>query len=294
MKTLGHVNHFIGWRIKQNEKRDQIQIDQTAYIEKILQRFKMTECNPVYSPCDTSTKLVSTGEENIINNVPYQEAIGSLLYLSQGMRPDICYIVNKLSSFNNKPELQHWLAVKRVLRYIKGTRDYKLIFNQNKEERVFGYCDSDWASDTNGRRSCSGYIFLFQGASISWYSKRQSTVALSTMEAEYMSLATATQEAMWLRNLERELHFNVTDAPTVINCDNQSAIKFAGNDSYCARSKHIDIRFHFVREKINNNEIKLSYIGTQDMVADVLTKAIPQKKTDDCSKAMGLQLRRGC
>lgn len=294
MKILGPVNHFIGWRIKQNEKRDQIQIDQTAYIEKILQRFKMTECNPVYSPCDTSTKLVSTGEENIINNVPYQEAIGSLLYLSQGMRPDICYIVNKLSSFNNKPELQHWLAVKRVLRYIKGTRDYKLIFNQNKEEeKVFGYCDSDWASDTNGRRSCSGYTFLFQGASISWCSKRQSTVALSTMEAEYMSLATATQEAMWLRNLERELHFNITDAPTVINCDNQSAIKFAGNDSYCARSKHIDIRFHFVREKIVNNEIKLSYIGTQDMVADVLTKAVPQKKTDDCSKSMGLQFRRG-
>ncbi|KAJ8715602.1 hypothetical protein PYW07_010084 [Mythimna separata] len=300
MKVLGPVNHFIGWRVSQNATRDQIHIDQTTYIKKILQRFNMTDCNPVNSPCDLSSKLISTGEQdNIVSNVPYQEAIGSLLYLSQGTRPDICFIVNKLSSFNNKPEIQHWLAVKRVLRYIKGTMDCKLTFNQNKEEkRAFGYCDSDWASDINCRRSCSGYIFLFQGAAISWCSKRQSTVALSTMEAEYMALATATQEAMWLRHLGSELNWKTTVepavVPTIIYCDNQSAIKFAGTNSYCARSKHIDIRYHFLRERVAENEIELRYVGTQDMVADVLTKPVSQKKTEDCSVAMGLQLRRGC
>lgn len=296
MKSLGPVNYFIGWRISQNAARDQICIDQTAYIEKILQRFNMTDCNPVHSPCDLNSKLISTGDQiNIISNVPYQEAIGSLLYLSQGTRPDICFIVNKLSSFNNKPEKQHWLAVKRVLRYIKGTKDYKLKLKQNKDERrVFGYCDSDWASDINSRRSCSGYTFLFQGASISWCSKRQNTVALSTMEAEYMALATATQEAMWLRHLESQLNWKLTDVPTIIYCDNQSAIKFAGIDSYCARSKHIDLRHHFLRERVADKEIQLCYVGTQDMVADILTKPVSPKKTDDCSMAMGLQLRRGC
>jgi len=296
MKILGPVNYFIGWRISQNVARDQIHIDQTAYIEKILQRFNMIDCNSVHSPCDLSSKLIRTGEQdNIIKNVPYQEAIGSLLYLSQGTRPDISFIVNKLSSFNNKPEIQHWLAVKRVLRYIKGTKDYKLTFNQNKEEtRVFGYSDSDWASDINSRRSCSGYIFLFQGASVSWCSKRQNTVALSTMEAEYMALATATQEAIWLRHLESELHKKIKVAPTTIYCDNQSAIKFAGIDSYCARSKHIDLRYHFLRERVSEKDIELTYVGTQDMVADILTKPVSQKKTEDFSKAMGLQLRGGC
>ncbi|GBP34379.1 Copia protein [Eumeta japonica] len=114
------------------------------------------------------------------------------------------------------------------------------------------------------------------------------------MEAEYMALVTATQEAKWLRHLESELHKKLMDVPTVIYCDNQSAIKFAGNDSYCARSKHNNIRYHFHLEKVANKEITLSYIGTQNMVADILTKTIPHKKTDDCSTAMGLQLRRVC
>lgn len=296
MKELGYVCYFIGWKINQNLERNEISIDQSTYIEKILQRFKMSDCNPVNSPCDTSVKLVSTeNENNILRNIPYQEAIGSLLYLSQGTRPDICFIVNKLSSFNNKPEQQHWLALKKVLRYIKGTKDYQLIFSQNKEEkRIFGYCDSDWASDINGRRSCSGYNFMFQGATISWCSKRQSTVALSTMEAEYMSLATATQEAMWLRHLETELHQDMGDSPTVIYCDNQSAIKFAGTESYCARSKHIDIRYHFLREKIAYKQIEVKYVGTESMVADILTKSTSQMKIEKCSRAMGLRLKGGC
>lgn len=296
MKELGNVQHFIGWRIKQNLTRDEISIDQTVYIEKILQRFNMSDCNPVHTPCEPNVKLISTeNKKNILTNIPYQEAIGSLLYLSQGTRPDICFIVNKLSSFNKKPEQQHWLALKRVLRYIKGTKDYKLIFKKNKEDkRLFGYCDSDWASDVNSRRSCSGYTFMFQGAAISWCSKRQSTVALSTMEAEYMSLATATQEAMWLRHLESELHHNIGNSPTVIYCDNQSAIKFAGTESYCARSKHIDIRYHFLREKIATNKIEVIYIGTENMVADILTKSTSQMKIQNCIRVMGLCLKGGC
>lgn len=295
MKELGGAHHFVGWRIIQNSLRNEITIDQTAYIDKVLERFKMSDCNPVHMPCDPSVKLISTeNKENILTDIPYQEAIGSLLYLSQGTRPDICFIVNKLSSFNNKPEVQHWQALKRVLRYIKGTKDYTLIFSQDKEaEWVFGYCDSDWASDINGRRSCSGYTFLFQGATISWCSKRQSTVALSTMEAEYMSLATATQEATWLRYLESELHCDARTSPTVIYCDNQSAIKFAGTESYCARSKHIDIRYHFLREKIAKNEIEVKYVGTESMVADILTKSTSQMKIQKCSRSMGLRLKGG-
>lgn len=296
IKDLGKVHHFIGWRITQSEDRSKIYIDQTAYIEKILHRFNMTDCKSVSSPCDPSNKLLATQEDEcILKDVPYQEAIGSLLYLSYGTRPDICFAVNKLSSFNKKPEIQHWIAVKRIIRFLKGTKDLRISYIENKDEKqIYGFSDSDWASDYDSRRSCSGYIFLFQGAPVSWCSKKQSTVALSTMEAEYMALSAATQEALWLRQLEAQLrpHDPAGPAgpcdPTLIYCDNQSAIHFAGKESYNARSKHIDIKFHFLREKIANKEIKVNYVETNNMIADVLTKATFKHQVENCSKMMGL------
>jgi hypothetical protein len=194
MNDLGEAKFCIGFKIEPNKRTGEISLNQSLYIKKILARFNMTECNPVYTPCETDLQLnKAKNKEEILNDVPYHELIGCLLYLSQGTRPDIAFIVNQLSRFNNEPTAQHWAVAKRVLRYLKGTINSKLTFKKNNAN-IVGYCDADWATDKEDRRSCSGYIFIFQGAAVSWCSKRQPTVALSSTEAEYMSLSTAIQQ----------------------------------------------------------------------------------------------------
>ncbi|XP_055910669.1 uncharacterized protein LOC129945033 [Eupeodes corollae] len=252
----------------------------------------MIDCNTFNSPSDPNNKLVtSTNDEDVLVDVPYQEAIGSLLYISQGTRPGISYSVNMLSRFNSRPGSQHWAAVKRVMRYLKGTQNFKLVFAKHQNENVIGFCDADWASNTEDRRSCTGYVFMFQGAAISWSSRRQQTVALSTMEAEYMSLGSATQEAVWLKQLEDELWPHLRKVPITLYCDNQNAIKLASTDAFHARSKHIDVRFHFLRNKIAAKKIDVKFVGTDEMTADILTKATFTPKHQYCTNKMGLHLR---
>lgn len=289
MKDLGEAKCCIGFKISQNIGQNEITLDQSVYIKKILARFNMSDCKSVYTPCDPNVQLKNANnEKEIMKNIMYRELIGCLLYLSQSTRPDIAYIVNQLSRYNNRATTQHWIAAKRVLRYLKGTINTKLTFKKNNNN-IIGYCDADWATDTEDRRSCSGYIFIFQGAAISWCSKRQSTIALSSTEAEYMSLATATQEAIWLKQLEEDFFPSMSCIPITMYCDNQSAIRISGNDMYHARSKHIDVRYHFVRERIANNQVAVKYMSTQDMLADALTKGLHRPKHQFFSKAMGLR-----
>lgn len=287
MKDLGQARQCIGFRIIQNE--NEISLDQTLYIKKILSRFGMNECKPVSTPCDPNIQLKRTEKEDeILHDTPYQEAIGCLLYLSQGTRPDIAYIVNSLSRFNNQPTITHWTAVKRVFRYLQATKNAKLLFKRDNEN-ITGYCDADWASDSVDRRSCTGYIFIFQGAAISWASKKQQTIALSSTEAEYMSLAYSIQEALWLKQLEESFWPETAGTSLCMYCDNQSAISLSGNETYHARSKHIDVRYHFLREKIACKQISVHYKKTEDMVADVLTKGLHRPKHEAFCIAMGLR-----
>ncbi|KAG7300019.1 hypothetical protein JYU34_017061 [Plutella xylostella] len=287
MKDLGEARFCIGLKI--TRKEDEISLDQSLYIEKILQRFGMAESKAVNTPCDVSMKLIpAKSDDEVRTDIPYHEAVGCLLYLSQGTRPDITYAVNMLSRFNSKPTKEHWIALKRVLRYLKGTSNMKLTYKKN-EENIVGYCDADWASNIEDRRSCTGHVFLFQGAAISWASKRQLTVALSSTEAEYMSLTSAVQEALWLGQLHRELWSEQTDQPFIMYCDNQSTIKLSGSDVYHARSKHIDVRYHFIREKVSSRKIEVHYKSTDEMAADVLTKGLHRTKHEFCCKAMGLR-----
>jgi hypothetical protein len=182
------------------------------------------------------------------------------------------------------------MALKRVLRYLKFTANYTLTYRHD-EKPAHGYCDADWCSNEHDRRSCTGYVFIHQGGAITWNSRRQQTVALSTTEAEYMSLSSCTQEAMWLKQLQEELWPHLVTAPMTILCDNQSAIRLAGTENYHSRTKHIDIRHHFVRDKVRLKKIVIEYIQTSEMVADALTKGTPQLKLEYCSSKMGLCLR---
>lgn len=163
--------------------------------------------------------------------------------------------------------------MKRILRYLKGTPELGLLYSSNCEEDLVGYSDSDWAGDLDDRKSVSGHMFKLCGAPISWRSKKQTTVALSTAEAEYIALSCATQEAVWLRQLASELNLKQSK-PTVIYEDNQSAISFARNAQVQGRMKHIDIRYHFIQEKVIDGTIEIKYCSTDQMLADILTKGL--------------------
>ncbi|CAA9993736.1 unnamed protein product [Nesidiocoris tenuis] len=284
MTDMGAAKFVLGFQITRDRNSKKIWISQQAYLEQVLKRFNMENSNPSRIPMSSNEKLShqqepkSEEERMKMNKIPYQEAVGSLLFASQVSRPDIAQAVNSVSRFNGNPGPAHWIAVKRILRYVRGTTDYKLQFDGNKSSVMHGYCDADWAADIDERRSLTGYIFVKCDAPISWCTKRQPTVALSTTEAEYMSLSAATQEALWLRGISLELMPASCIGPTRIFVDNEGARKLALNGAYQARTKHIDVRHHFVRERIQKKEIELEYIPSAEMVADSLTKPLDAEK----------------
>ena len=203
-------------------------------------------------------------------------------------RPDIAQAVGVVSQFCENPTQQHWIAVKRIFRYLQGTMDYGLYYRKTGEEDLVGYSDADWAGNLDNRRSTTGYAFLLHGACISWRSTRQRTVALSTTEAEYMALSESTQEAVWLKRLLEDLQQRDSNAPITIYGDNQGSIALTRNPEYHRRTKHIDIRHHFVREKVEDGQIVIKYCSTQDMLADLLTKPLPAEKFVKLRNKLGI------
>ena len=248
----------------------------------------MENSKPCKMPMDPNIRLTKTPEEESHDIPEYGAAIGSLMYASIGTRPDITYAVQSLSQFTNNPSPEHWTAVKQVFRYLNGTRDLGIVYRSYAKISLEGYTDADWGSIPIDRKSISGYTFLIGEGPITWASKKQRTVALSTMEAEYMAASLATREAAWLQALLKELGFEL-NGPTSLNTDNQSAIQFAKNSGFHARSKHIDIQYHFVREKIISNEITIPYCASEDNLADIFTKALPMPKHQDLINRLGMQ-----
>lgn len=207
--------------------------------------------------------------------VPYRQAIGSLLFLSIITRPDIGFAVSLLSRYCENPGKAHWGAVKRIFRYLKGTMRYNLTYGAT-ENGLTGYCDADWASDMDQRKSTTGYVYTMFGGAVSWNCKRQPTIALSSTEAEYMSMVSAIQECKWLKQFLEEI-FEIKESVTIY-CDNKGALQVLLNNSYSPRTKHMDIKDKFIREKINDGEINVRYMETSEMPADILTKAVPNSK----------------
>lgn len=284
IKNLGEAKHCLGLRI--NRDKSSITIDQEQYINDLLIKFNMIDCKTVCTPLEINVKLnVIEGEETCSLEIPYQELIGSLMYLALMTRPDIAHAVSSLSQYNNCYTRLHWQCAKRVLRYLKGTKNYSMKFC-NDNSSIVGFADADWGSDRLDRKSFSGYVFKFCGGSISWKSCKQRTVALSTTEAEYMALSDATKEAIYLRNLLFELTGRL-DCIEIYN-DNQSAQKLANNPIFHDRSKHIDIRYHFLRDAVLENKISLKYLSTEEMVADILTKPLQNVKNKKFLGYLGL------
>ena len=202
VKDIGELHYFLGLKVVQDKESGGVYIGQPAYAEKVLQQFGMEKAKTVTTPVDASVKLVkATEDDECVDQQLYQSAVGSLLYLSTATRPDITYAVSNVAKYSTK---HHWIAVKRILRYLKGTLNYGLFYSKDGSTECVGFSDSDWGGDLDDRKSTSGYLFQISGAAVSWRSKKQTCVALSTAEAEYMALASAAQEAMWLRQLTTE------------------------------------------------------------------------------------------
>lgn len=289
MKDLGELHYCLGINIKIDEQRRWIQLSQKQYIMKLLQKYGLETAKPVSTPVDPNVKLVKDdGVSKPVDQRRYQSMVGSILYAATATRPDISYAVGVVSKFNAAPTQQHMTAVKRILRYLKGTLDICLQYSKDGDGDIVGYSDADWGNDES-RYSTSGIAFLLGNGAISWQSQKQGTIALSTVEAEYVALSGATQEAIWLRRLMRDLSTSV-EKPTVIMEDNQGAIALAGNPIGHKRTKHIDIRYHFIREKVQDGTIVLEYCPTKEMVADILTKALPRERFEVLRRGLGLKM----
>ena len=275
---LGPARTFLGLQLERDRTKRTITIHQTSYISKVLERFGMLSSSPVSTPLDPHVKLnvPSTSiPSSDSTNFPYAAAIGSLMYAAIATRPDISHAVQKLSQYTSNYLPEHVTAVKRVLRYLNGRRSLGITYGSNSNPVFYGFTDSDWGQDINDRKSISGYVFLLAGGAISWSSKKQNSVALSTMEAEYVALAHATKDSLWLRTFVSDLGFPLEN-PTSILCDNQAAIAYAHDNQFHARAKHISTRYHFTRDHIQKGDISVQYVPTKDNHADMFTKALPR------------------
>lgn len=263
-------------------------IGQKRYLEGVLERFGMSECNPVDIPVEAGKKFDQRKpNESAADKGLYQAIIGSLTYAMTATRPDLCAAVGMLSQFMSDPSQEHMGAAKRVLQYVKGTLNHGLTFESARGSSLVGYSDADWAGDPVTRRSRSGYVFQFAGGTISWSSKKQSVTAKSSTEAEYMALSHAASETVWLRRFLKQFEC-VDDNPTVVYADNLGAMALSKNPLYHSRTKHIDVQHHYIRECVENGLISLEHVSTGEMVADVLTKGLARPKFRYFSGKLGV------
>ena len=286
MKDLGELRWFLG--IEFCKHSGCISMSQKQYCQKILKKFGMENCKPRKSPCDEGLDKGPDSSTTLDDPRLYREIVGSLIYAMTATRPDISYVVTKLSQNMSNPTVQDLGVAKGVLRYLQGTLEYALVFRKSNEcVKLQGFCDSDWASSYSDRKSISAYVYKLkeQSGLISWKTKKQGTVALSSFEAEYISLSMCVQEAMFLRKLLTFMYEQKdVDLSVKIGVDNQGTIALAKNPIHQQRSKHIDVRYHFLRDAVTSGIVDLSYVPSNKNVADVLTKPVSGRKIGDLLK----------
>jgi hypothetical protein len=289
MTDLGEIAWILGIRVTRDRNAGWIALSQEKFIVETLERFGKGEVRPISTPAlaNEHLKKLTTSEIDVKS---YQSAVGALMYPMLGTRPDLAYTVAVLGRHAATPGADHQRALDRTFRYLRATSNRQLVFQRGTPSGTIlhGFVDADWASDVNDRKSTSGFVFMLGGAAISWSSKKQAAVALSSTEAEYLAGAHAAKEAVWLRRLLGELGQD-THLPTALHIDNQSAIAIARNPEFHDRTKHIDVRYHFLRHKVEAEEIELPYVPTEDQIADVLTKGLVREKHERFAKEMGLR-----
>jgi histone deacetylase 1/2 len=273
LKELGQLDYFLGIEVK-HQTDGSLVLSQRKYIRDLLVRAKMEDSKPLSSPMVSSLKLSKTGGTSVQDPTLYRSIVGALQYITI-TRPELSYAVNKVCQFMAAPQEDHWQAVKRILRYLKGSQHYGLHLKGASPSIPFSlvaYSDADWANDPDDRRSTSGACIFLGPNLITWWSKKQTVVARSSCEAEYRSIAAATADLLWIQTLLLELKVE-TLTPTLM-CDNQSAVMLAHNPVLHSRTKHMEIDLFFVREKVLAKQLHIYHVPAQDQLADALTKPL--------------------
>lgn len=287
--ALGPVSHFLGIAVTRGD--DGIYtINQGTFIQKIAEEYCLDGTKKSSIPMDVGYYKHSTNSEYLPDNTKYHSLVGSLLYISTNTRPDIAASISILSRKIKNPTDVDWTELKRTVKYLYGTANFGLKLGSTVTEgqlKLEAFCDADWAGDTVDRKSNSGFVFRLGQSSVSWGSRKQPCVSVSTMEAEYVALAEVSQEATWLRRLLTELG-EVQSAPTVVWEDNRSCIDFVALEKQNRRSKHIDTKFHYVKDLVAGGAITLRYCATDNMLADVMTKPLGPAKMRKFADMLGL------
>ncbi|XP_035842850.1 uncharacterized mitochondrial protein AtMg00810-like [Helianthus annuus] len=285
VQDMGRLSYFLG--IEVASKGTDIVLSQQKYISELLQKAGLSDAKPVSSPIATTANLALGDSPPFDNPAKYRQLVGGLQYATLS-RPDIAYAVNKVCQFMHSPTENHWSAVKRILRYLKGSISHGLLIQQHSESALHAYADSthpnlsafsdaDWAGCPDDRRSTGGYAIYLGSNLVSWSARKQKTVSRSSTESEYKALADAVAELTWLQTLLRELHVPTRSAPKLW-CDNLGATYLSANPVFHARTKHVEVDYHFVREKVARGQLSVQFITTDDQIADVFTKPLPSPK----------------
>lgn len=286
MSNLGLLSLYLGIEVTQEEGK--IVLKQSAYARKILEQFGMADCNATKFPMEQRARLHKDPQGEPVDPTSYRRVIGCLRYLLH-TRPDLSYAVGVASRFMERPTVNHRQAVKQILRYLKGTIHHGLVYRKGVgEEVITGYSDSDLAGDLDDRRSTGGMAFYVNDNLVSWNSQKQKTVALSSCEAEFMAATSAACQALWLRNLVAEL-VNQESKAVKLFVNNKSALALMKNPVFHGRSKHIDVRYHFIRECVESGEIIVEFVRTDEQRADALTKALSGVKLTAMRYLLGVR-----
>ncbi|KAL9840179.1 putative RNA-directed DNA polymerase [Arabidopsis thaliana] len=285
LKDLGALRYFLG--IEATRTKKGLHLMQRKYITDLLAKTHMLDAKPISTPMATTPKLSLHSGTILDDAKEYRMIIGSLQYLSF-TRPDIAFVVNRLSQFMHKPTDEHWQAAKRVLRYLAGTKSHGIFLRSDAPLTVHSFSDADWAGDLGDGLSTNAYIVYFGGSPISWSSKKQRSVSRSSTEAEYRAVANTASELQWICSLLSEMGISLPVAP-VVYCDNMGATYLCANPVFHSKMKHVALDYHFVRGNIQTGALRVSHVSTKDQLADALTKPLHRPRFQELNYKIGVK-----
>jgi hypothetical protein len=274
MSMIGELSFFLGLQIKQMKKK--IFVSQTKYIKDMLNKFGMEDAKGITTPMSTNGSLDSDKSGNMVDQKLYRSMIGSLLYVTTS-RPHVMFSVFMCARFQASPRESHLKATKRIWRYLKHTQDVGLWYPKGASFELVGYSDSDYAGDKVERKSTSRTCKLLERSLVSWSSKKQNSIALSTAEAEYIAAGSCCAQISWMKATLKDFGINFKNMSLL--CDNKSVVKLTNNPVQHQRTKHIDVRHHFIRDHQQKGDIAIESVGTEDQLADLFTKLLDEKRS---------------
>ena len=296
MKDLGEAQFVLGIQIIRNRKNKTLALSQASYIDKMLIRYKMQDSKKgllpfrhgVHLSKEQSPKTPQEVED--MKHIPYASAVGSLMYAMLCTRPDICYAVGIVSRYQSNPGRTHWTAVKNILKYLRRTRDYMLMYGA-KDLILTGYTDSDFQTDVDTRKSTSGSVFTLNGGAVIWRSIKQGCIADSTMEAEYVAACEAAKESVWLRKFLTDLEVVPNmHLPVTLYCDNSGAVANSKERRSHKRGKHIQRKYHLIKEIVQRRDVIVTHIASKHNIADPFTKPLTAKVFGGHLVSLGLRV----